>query len=479
MEVLLTEEDEEILEWWDEEWDEMTGVLVEPGAGVDDDDDEDDDLLVPAAAPAAPESLSLRFGSSFFLSSFSFFMLAFDLKRCLNPLIILCVWGCVGRYSLYGRACNYADIMCSIRSICVYICGAGVWTKGQMAAVSDGESNDSGDGRTEGDELAGGGCSTQCLCVNPCECDVPVVCPNLLSCCFSCACTGPCADPCLPLSPLVVLRTACSLLPCPPALPETVQNANIASLLLLAPVRKPRRRVGVLGGPIVKDSCRHRRDVSDGTGLVCGCRGSFVLVHGRARPPVLVAHVSIPHDARHVHDDETVRDGYKAEVHELEEWPHTPVCDKRLPPALVKPRLHCGGRLALHGTHAPEVERNADGGPAELVDCDPGGGVKQRAAAGGGLSQWAGSRAGSCSGGESQLPPARKADVAVEPPVELAGDRGKDEAAVDAVAGRALIVVVGVDEEHLGDDVAGAKERARHEHVRHERSFREELVVTA
>lgn len=97
----MTEEDEEILEWWDEEWDEITGVVVDPGAGVDDDDDDDDDLLVPAA-----ESLSLRFGSSFFLSSFSFFMLAFDLKRCLNPLIILCVWGGVGQYSLYGRACN-------------------------------------------------------------------------------------------------------------------------------------------------------------------------------------------------------------------------------------------------------------------------------------------------------------------------------------------------------------------------------------
>lgn len=149
----------------------------------------------------------------------------------------------------------------------------------------------------------------------------------------------------------------------------------------------------------------------------------------------------------------------------------------------MEARGHGGGGLALHGAHAGEIEGNAHGGPAELVHGDAGSGVEQCAAAGGGLGEGPGAGAGQgvCggAGGKGQLPPAREADVGVEPPVEVAGDGGEDEAAVNAVAGGAQVVVVGVDEEQLGDDVAGTEEGAGHEHVGHEGSSGEEVVVAA
>lgn len=171
--LLLTEDEEDSLEWWDDEWDEMTGVVEEPCAGAGDDaDDEDDDLVPPAAA------VSLRFVSSFFLSSLSFFMLAFALKRCLKPFIILRVWGGRGRY---GGPCTGAIELVGLRytlyrCVCIYVGPDGSrGTDADCVSVGDGRSNDDGGGA--GRQTAGDGfvacavwCKSQSRCRRSCLC---------------------------------------------------------------------------------------------------------------------------------------------------------------------------------------------------------------------------------------------------------------------------------------------------------------------
>lgn len=190
------------------------------------------------------------------------------------------------------------------------------------------------------------------------------------------------------------------------------------------------------------------------------------LVHGLACPPVFVAQKRVPEDTRDVHDSESVGNRHKSEVGELEPGPYTPVCPERLGPALAEAEGDFVGRGALEHAHRREVEGDTDGGPAKLVHGDADNGVE-------GLAGGRGGRREAAEG------PGREAGVVVEPPVELAGDGGKEETAVGGVADGPQVVVVAVNKEQLGQHVAGTKERAREDHVRHKGSLCKQFAVSS